>query len=126
MTRLIIDTDTAGDDVFSLLIALLPPARAAGGDHRLLRERPLRTGGRERAVHGRDGRPGGRGSGLPGCRKPLVGEWVGAEYVHGNDGMGDSNFPQAKQRPEGEHAVDELVRRINESPGELTILARRR
>ena len=57
MTRLIVDTDTAGDDVFSLLIALLAPARAAGGDHRLLRERPLRAGGRERALHGRDGRP---------------------------------------------------------------------
>jgi inosine-uridine nucleoside N-ribohydrolase len=37
--------------------------------------------------------------------------------------MGDSYFPRAKQRPEPEHAVDELVRRINESPGELTILA---
>ena len=58
-----------------------------------------------------------------GCAEPLIAEWVGAEYVHGQDGMGDSFFPQAKQRPEPEHAVDELVRRINESPGELTILA---
>src|SRR5207249_4273775 len=49
--------------------------------------------------------------------------WVGAEYVHGQDGMGDSFFPQAGQRTEPEHAVDELIRRINESPGELTILA---
>jgi purine nucleosidase len=37
--------------------------------------------------------------------------------------MGDSFFPPAQQRPEREHAVDELVRRINEAPGELTILA---
>ena len=37
--------------------------------------------------------------------------------------MGDSFFPQAAQRPEAEHAVDELIRRVNESPGELTILA---
>ncbi len=37
--------------------------------------------------------------------------------------MGDSGFPRAEQRPEAEHAVDELVRRIGESPGELTILA---
>ena len=37
--------------------------------------------------------------------------------------MGDSFFPKAKQRPEPEHAVDELVRRINESPGELTLIA---
>ena len=37
--------------------------------------------------------------------------------------MGDSHFPPARQRPESEHAADEIVRRANESPGELTILA---
>jgi purine nucleosidase len=37
--------------------------------------------------------------------------------------MGDSFFPRAAQRPAPGHAVDELVRRVNESPGELTILA---
>jgi purine nucleosidase len=37
--------------------------------------------------------------------------------------MGDSFFPQARQRPAAEHAVDELVRRVRETPGELTILA---
>ena len=37
--------------------------------------------------------------------------------------MGDSFFPRASARPRPEHAVDELVRRINASPGELTLLA---
>jgi purine nucleosidase len=58
-----------------------------------------------------------------GCDRPLLAEWVGAEYVHGQDGMGDSFFEPAQQRPEPEHAVDELIRRVNEAPGELTILA---
>jgi len=58
-----------------------------------------------------------------GCDRPLIAEWVGAEYVHGQDGMGDSFFDKAKQRPEPGHAVDELLRRVDESPGELTILA---
>jgi len=58
-----------------------------------------------------------------GCPKPLVAAWVDAAYVHGQDGMGDSFFPKAIKRPEPEHAVDELVRRVNESPGELTLLA---
>ena len=49
--------------------------------------------------------------------EPLIAEWVGAEYVHGQDGMGDSFFPRATQRPEPEHAVDELVRRIEREPG---------
>ena len=59
----------------------------------------------------------------PGCPRPLVAEPVDAAYVHGQDGMGDSFFPRAAARPRPEHAVDELVRRIGESPGELTVLA---
>ncbi|MGE5273894.1 MAG: nucleoside hydrolase [Verrucomicrobiota bacterium] len=123
MTRLIVDTDTAGDDVFSLLIALRHPGVTleaitvccgnVGFDQEV--ENALYTV--EQA---------GRAGEVPvyaGCREPLVSEWVGAEYVHGRDGMGDSFFPPARQRPEAEHAVDELVRRIDESPGELTILA---
>jgi len=122
MTRLIVDTDTAGDDVFSLLIALRHPrARLEAitvscGNVRF--EQEVENALYTVEMAGRSGEV----PVYPGCRKPLVGEWVGAEYVHGNDGMGDCNFPQAKQRPEAEHAVDELVRRINESPGELTIL----
>lgn len=123
MTRLIVDTDTAGDDVFSLLIALLHPKAqlqaitVCCGNVRFEQEVENALYTIERA--GRSGEV----PVYPGCREPLIAEWVGAEYVHGNDGMGDSDFPRAAQRPEPEHAVDELVRRINESPGALTILA---
>jgi purine nucleosidase len=55
-----------------------------------------------------------------GCDRPLIAEWVGAEYVHGRDGMGDSFFPPAQQRPADGHAVDELLRRAD---GDVTILA---
>jgi purine nucleosidase len=122
-TRLIVDTDTAGDDVFSLLIALLHPRvqleaiTICVGNVSFEQEV-------ENALYTVE--MAGRAGEVPvyaGCDRPLISEWVGAEYVHGKDGMGDSFFPQAKQRPEPEHAVDELVRRINESPGELTLLA---
>jgi purine nucleosidase len=123
MTRLIVDTDTAGDDVFSLLLALR--------DRRVRLEAITVCCGNvafeqevENALYAVQ--QAGRGGEIPvyaGCSRPLIAEWVGAEYVHGQDGMGDSFFPKAQQRPEPEHAVDELVRRINESPGELTILA---
>ena len=59
----------------------------------------------------------------PGCRKPMVNDVVDAAYVHGQDGMGDSFFPAATAAPAAEHAVDELVRRVAEAPGELTLLA---
>ena len=123
MKRLIIDTDTAGDDVFSLLIALLDPRAQLEaiticcGNVRF--EQEVENALYTVEIAGRSGQ-------VPvykGCAEPLIAEWVGAEYVHGRDGMGDSYFPRATQRPAPEHAVDELIRRINESPGELTILA---
>jgi purine nucleosidase len=123
MTRLIIDTDTAGDDVFSLLIGLRDPRAGLEaiticcGNVRFEQEV-------ENALYTVEA--AGRAGEVPvyaGCAEPLIAERVGAEYVHGQDGMGDWFFPPAAQRPEPEHAVDELVRRVNESPGELTILA---
>jgi inosine-uridine nucleoside N-ribohydrolase len=123
VTRLIVDTDTAGDDVFSLLIALRHPGVALEaitvccGNVAFDQEV-------ENALYTVE--IAGRANDVPvyaGCREPLLSEWVGAEYVHGQDGMGDSFFARAKQRPEPEHAVDDLIRRIGESPGELTILA---
>jgi purine nucleosidase len=123
MTRLIVDTDTAGDDTVSLLITLRRPEieleaiSVVCGNVRLEQEL-------ENALYTVEA--SGRSGQVPvyaGCPRPLLAEWIGAEYVHGRDGMGDSSFPAARQRPEREHAVDELVRRINESPGELTILA---
>ncbi len=123
MTRLIVDTDTAGDDVFSLLIALRDPRveleaiTVCCGNVGFEQEV-------ENALYTVE--QAGRSGEVPvyaGCAEPLIAEWIGAEYVHGRDGMGDSFFPKARQRPAPEHAVDELVRRIGESPGELTILA---
>ncbi len=123
MTRLIVDTDTAGDDVFSLLLALLDPRAQLEAITvccgNVAFEQEL-----ENALYTVE--QAGCGGEVPvygGCPRPMIAEWVGAEYVHGQDGMGDSFFPNTSQRPEREHAVDELVRRINQSPGELTILA---
>jgi purine nucleosidase len=123
MTRLIVDTDTAGDDVFSLLLALLDPRAQLEAITvccgNVAFEQEL-----ENALYTVE--QAGCGGEVPvyaGCPRPMIAEWVGAEYVHGQDGMGDSFFPNASRRPEREHAVDELVRRINQSPGELTILA---
>jgi purine nucleosidase len=121
--RLIIDTDTAGDDVTSLLIGLLHP-------NAQLEAITICCGnvGFEQEVENAlyTVEQAGRSGEVPvyaGRDRPLIAEWIGAEYVHGQDGMGDSFFPKAKQRPEPEHAVDELLRRASESPGELTILA---
>jgi purine nucleosidase len=122
-TRLIVDTDTAGDDVASLLIALrhanaqLDAVTICCGNVRFEQQVENALYTIERA---------GRGGEVPvyaGCERPLLREWAGAEYVHGEDGMGDNFFPEARQRPEEEHAVEAMLRLVTESPGEITILA---
>lgn len=123
MLRLIIDTDTAGDDCVSLLIALRSPDVTVEAvtincgnvafDQQV--ENALYT----LEVAGM----GGRVPVYPGCRHPILHPHHTVEYVHGRDGMGDSFFPKARQRPETEHAVHALLRLINANPGELTIIA---
>lgn len=45
------------------------------------------------------------------------------ERIFADDGMGNSNFDKAKQRPEEQHAVDFIIETIKENPGEVEILA---
>ena len=121
--RLIVDTDTAGDDVASLLIALRHPSvqleaiTVCCGNVRFEQQVENALYTIERA---------GRSGEVPvsaGCERPMLRDWAGAEYVHGQDGMGDNFFPRASQRAEQEHGVEALLRLVNESPGEITILA---
>jgi purine nucleosidase len=119
--RLIIDTDTAGDDVFSLLIALRHPRvkleaiTICHGNVGLEQhaENALLTvemAGKDVPVY--------VGAERPLHRKPLT-----AAYVFGRDGMSDANFAKAKISPAEGHAVDALIERVMAAPGEITIVA---
>ena len=121
--RLIIDTDTAGDDIFSLMLALTRPGVSVeaitiahgnvGFDQHA--ENALVT----LEMCGRAGEvPVYLGAQGPFSRAPLD-----AAYVFGKDGMSDSGFARTAQRPADGHAVDELVRRIMAAPGEITLIA---
>ena len=121
--RLIIDTDTAGDDVFSLMLALTRPGvtveaiTIAHGNVGFVQhaENALAT----LAICGMaDQVPVYLGAQTPFSRAPLD-----AAYVFGRDGMSDSGFAKTAQRPAEGHAVDELVRRIMDAPGEITLIA---
>lgn len=120
--RLIIDTDTAGDDVFSLMLALTRPGVAveaitiAHGNVGFVQhaENALVT----LEMCGKAGIPVFLGAQAPFTRAPLD-----AAYVFGHDGMSDSGFAKSAQRPADGHAVDELVRRIMDAPGEITLIA---
>ena len=121
--RVVIDTDTAGDDVVALMMALLTPdvdvlgitINCGNVDFDQQVANALKT----LEVTGHAGMvPVYRGA-----RRPLIRPWVGAEYVHGQDGMGDSFLPPAVGRPEAGHTVDFLLQASRQYAGELTIIA---
>lgn len=57
-----------------------------------------------------------------GASIPLKKEYVDATDTHGNDGIGENYFV-VKDRCEKEDAVDFIIRKLKEEPGEYTILA---
>ncbi|WP_370302373.1 nucleoside hydrolase [Pseudooceanicola sp.] len=121
--RLIIDTDTAGDDAFSILLALKAP-------HVTLEAITICNGNvpfdqqAENALYTLE--VAGAGGTVPlfkGCPRPMLRKPVDATEFFGADGMSDANFPKAKQRPEEGHAVEFLIDTIMSNPGEIEILA---
>lgn len=119
--RLLIDTDTAGDDVTSLLFGLRWP----GAD---LQAITIVAGNvyLDQAVTNAlltVEHSAGEAPVYVGAHRPLLRKLVTAHYVHGRDGMGDADFPPPKLKPEPEHAVDQIVEVATRYEGELEIIA---
>ena len=119
---LVIDTDTAADDCFALLVGLLHPeadlravtmvAGNVGFDQQV--ENAFLTIGLS-----------GRAGEVPvhlGSRAPLLREWKSASEVHG-DGVGGQRRGDDGQVVSDEHAVDALVRLAADYEGLLRIVA---
>ncbi|MGM0904427.1 MAG: nucleoside hydrolase [Bacillota bacterium] len=123
--RVIIDTDTAGDDTIAILTTL----------HYFQVEGIMITGGNvqfdqqvENALY--TVQVAGKSGQVPvykGHERPLMGlgknEHRTVEDVHGKDGMGDSFFEKAVQSPAEGHAVDFLIETVHNNPGEIHLLA---
>jgi len=123
--RVIIDTDTAGDDTISILTAL----------HYFQVEGIMVTGGNvqfdqqvENALY--TVQIAGKSGQVPvykGYERPLMGlgenQHRTVEDVHGKDGMGDSFFEKAVQSPSDGHAVDFMIETVLKNPGEIHLLA---
>ena len=122
MPRFIIDTDTAGDDVTSLLIGLRWPGvdvvgvTVCAGNVELdmcVRNAlyTVETAGRtDVPVH-------------IGAKHPLHRDLVTAHYVHGSDGMGESNFPPPVTEADPLPAPAAIVAAADAHRGELEIIA---
>ncbi|GAA0413995.1 MAG: nucleoside hydrolase [Bacillota bacterium] len=125
MRRVIIDTDTAGDDTIALLTALyhfkVEGVTITGGNVDFDQEV-------ENALYTiQVFNPDYNVPVYKGHERPIlsIGETVHrtVEDVHGKDGMGDSFFEKADQRPEDGHAVNFIIEKVKANPGEIEFLA---
>ncbi len=58
-----------------------------------------------------------------GCWQPMAQPLQTAGWVHGEDGLGNTNQPPPRRGPSGEHAVAQLLRLVHERPGTYDIVA---
>jgi purine nucleosidase len=123
MNKIIIDTDTAGDDTIGILTALhnfdVLGITITGGnvDFDQQIDNALYT----TEIAGYDNIPV-----YPGYEGPIFGQnesHTTVEDVHGSDGMGDSFFSKPNRSAEDSHAIDFIIKTVNENPGEVTLLA---
>jgi purine nucleosidase len=118
--KFFIDTDTASDDAVALIIALRHSDIDVVGIGVVAGNVPLEMGV-QNALYTREL----CGSSAPiyvGAAKPLVRELRTAQFVHGNDGMGDIGLDLVGRQPNVGNAIDELIKSANEFEGVLELV----
>lgn len=121
MQRILIDTDTASDDAIALILALREPEVKVEAITVVAGNVPL-----DRAVKNALVSMEMAGTYCPpvyrGMAKPLLRELFTAEFVHGDDGMGNMDLVEPSTKVESEHAIDALIRIIESNPGQLELI----
>jgi purine nucleosidase len=119
--RIIVDTDTAGDDTQAVLLAAL-------ADSLELEALTIVAGNVafdyevENAKHTLNLADATDVPVYEGARRPLVKEFEHATHVHGEGGLGGDFFPETGIASAEGHAVDAIVKTVRESPGEVTLI----
>src|SRR5262249_55222403 len=111
----LIDTDTASDDAVALIMAMRAPDVRVAAITVVAGNVPVQQATRN-ALYTVEL----CGAGVPvysGTAKPLLRNDENATWFHGCDGLGDHNYPAAKQAPEKQHAVDAIIETIDANPG---------
>lgn len=58
-----------------------------------------------------------------GAKRPLYAKpLVPPDYVHGNDGLGNVDYPGSAKKPENEPAAGFIVNAVKKNPGEISVL----
>jgi purine nucleosidase len=116
MSRIfLIDTDTASDDAVALIMAVrasdvrVAAITTVAGNVNV--QQATRNALYTLELCGAD---------VPlfvGANKPLLRPYTNATWFHGQDGLGDHDYPAPRQVPEKLHAVDAIVETIQANPG---------
>jgi purine nucleosidase len=119
--RFVIDTDTASDDAVALLMALREPSVDVIAITVVAGNVPLDLGV-QNALYCVEL----AGADVPvyaGAAAPLIQPLHTAQFVHGQDGMGDIGLELTGRVPAEGHAVDRLIELADANdPGELTLI----
>jgi len=119
--RLILDTDTAGDDTQAILYALetarfeVEALTMVAGNVPF--EYEVENAKYTLDLAGRTDVPV-----YEGARRPLLKDFEHATDVHGEGGLGGELFPDTRIDSAPGHAVDQIVERAREDPGEVSLL----
>jgi purine nucleosidase len=111
----LIDTDTASDDAVALIMALRAPDVRVAAITTVAGNVPVEQSTRNALYTAElcDAR-------VPvymGASKPLLRTYQNATWFHGRDGLGNHNYPAARQTAETKHAVDAIIEHIEANPG---------
>ena len=121
MRHILIDTDTASDDAVALVMALKHPDIQVEAITVVAGNVPLDQAV-QNALFTRDL----CGSTVPvyaGLAKPLVRELGTAQYIHGQDGLGDIGLHLTGRTPTTGNGVDAIAETIRRFPNEIEIVA---
>lgn len=120
--RLMIDTDAGIDDAQALMLALGHPDVTVEGittiSGNVHVDKVIKNVCTVVDIMGKD---------VPiyrGVPRPFIEVWEPeAPHIHGHDGMGDwAERPITTRQVESMHAVDALLKAVNDSPGEITLV----
>jgi len=115
MRTFLIDTDTASDDAVALIMALRAPEVRVAAITVVAGNVDVQQATRN-ALYTVEL----CGATVPvysGAAKPLLCAYQSATWFHGRDGLGDHDYPPAKQAAETSHAIDAIIGEVDRNPG---------
>ncbi len=120
MRHLLIDTDTASDDAVALLMAMKYPGVKIEAITIVAGNVPADKGV-QNALYMKE-RCNSDAKVYLGATKPFLRPLQTAQFVHGEDGMGDIGLDLQGRVPQAGNAVDVIIDTVNAFPNELEII----